>query len=174
MPNRTTDALWERQKGESPQAYEAFVIYRDLGPERSLREVSQRLGKSKTLMDRWSRTHKWVERCRAYENDLDEKARQQALKKYKDMNARHIRIALQMQEKALRAMEELPDEALSAKDVMSFLKESLAIEKLRRADEAGVTSGGGKQDGGQQGGGGRSLAEEIISAYEARKRGEKP
>ena len=169
MPNRTTDALWERQQGESPQAYEAFVIYRDLGAERSIRAVSQKLAKSKTIIDRWSRTNKWVDRCRAYDNHLDEKARQQALKKYKDMNARHIRIALQMQEKALRTMEELPDEALSPKDVMSFLKESLAIEKMRRMEDAGVTTGGGSKSD-SDAPGNRSLADEIISAYEARQR----
>lgn len=54
MP-KWTDKPWERQKGESAQAYEAFVTYRDMGSERSLQAVSQRLSKSIPLIKRWSR-----------------------------------------------------------------------------------------------------------------------
>lgn len=173
MPNRTHDDPWERQKGESQKAYEAFVIYRDLGAERSTAKVSQELGKSKALIQRWCRAWNWVERCRAYDNSLDEAARRKALKKYQDMTARHIRIALQMQEKALADMSELPDGALSPKDILQFLDKAIAVEKAARMEEAGIT-GGKRPDSGQQDGGAPSLADEIIGAYEARKRGEKP
>lgn len=172
MPNRTRDELWERQKSESEQAYEAFVIYRDLGTERSTAKVAQQLGKSLALIQRWCRRWEWVERCRAWDNAKDAEARRAALQKYKDMNARHIKIALQLQQKALKAMEELPDEALSAKDIMTFIDKAIAIEKMTRQDDAGIAPGG-KQDG-TPGGAGRSLADEIIEAYEARKRGEEP
>lgn len=172
MPNRTRDELWERQKGESAQAYEAFVIYRDLGLERSLSKVAQQLDKSRTLMGRWSGDWNWVERCRAWDNAKDAEARRAALQKYKDMNARHVKIALQLQQKALKAMEELPDDALSAKDIMTFIDKAISIEKMTRQDDAGITPGG-KQEA-QQGGAGHSLADDIIQAYEARKRGEEP
>ena len=85
MPNRTKDDLWERQPGESAQAYEAFAIYRDMGSNRSLRVVAEQLSKSDTLIKRWSREKKWGERCRAYDNHLDDVARQEALRKYKKM-----------------------------------------------------------------------------------------
>lgn len=151
MPNRTRDDLWERQKGESAQAYEAFVLYRDLGAERSHVKVAQQLGKSTALISRWSSRWNWVERCRAWENARDEQARRAALQKYKDMNARHIKIALQLQQKALRAMEELPDEALSPKDIMTFIDKAIAIERMTRQEDAGI-SPGGKQESQQDGG----------------------
>ena len=86
-----TDKPWERQKGESEKAFEAFAAYRDMGPERSLRAVGQQLGKSKALMERWSVAHDWQERVRAYENELDKEARAKAVKGRKDMTERHIK-----------------------------------------------------------------------------------
>ena len=51
MP-KWTDKPWERQKGESEKAYEAFAAYRDMGPERSITKVSQSLNKTRTLIGR--------------------------------------------------------------------------------------------------------------------------
>ena len=48
MPKRRPEpeaALpWERQKGETPQAFEAFSIYRDMGSSRSTAKVGRKLG----------------------------------------------------------------------------------------------------------------------------------
>jgi hypothetical protein len=59
---------WDRQPGETGPAYEAFVTYRDLGYARSTASVAQKLGKSKTLMDRWSGLWNWVERTEAWDS----------------------------------------------------------------------------------------------------------
>ena len=129
MPNRTKDDLWERQPGESAQAYEAFAIYRDMGSNRSLRVVAEQLSKSDTLIKRWSREKKWGERCRAYDNHLDDVARQEALRKYKKMRTRHIGIALQLQEKALAELKNLPDGSMTPKDIIQFLDKATELER---------------------------------------------
>ncbi len=58
---------WSRQEGESARAFEAFALYRDMGPERSLAKVGRGLGKSRGLMERWSSAHDWVDRVEALE-----------------------------------------------------------------------------------------------------------
>lgn len=132
MPNRTKDDLWERQPGESAQAYEAFAIYRDMGSNRSLRVVAEQLSKSDTLIKRWSREKKWGERCRAYDNHLDDVARQEALRKYKKMRTRHIGIALQLQEKALAELKNLPDGSMTPKDIIGKAQDSnLRVSRYR-------------------------------------------
>src|SRR5215211_3673678 len=68
---------WEQQPGESARAYEAFALYRDMGPDRSLAKVAQMLGKSKTLLSRWSSEHAWVDRVKALEA-RDEMLRREA------------------------------------------------------------------------------------------------
>lgn len=171
MPNKPRDDLWERQKNESQQAYEAFVVYRDLGAERSITRVVQELNKSRALIGKWSSRFKWVERCRAYDNHLDEIARREAEKRYKEMTSRHIEIATTLQTRALKSLKALPEDAISPKYIIQFLDKALAIEKAARSEEAGIVRGGKSAGGQQQDEGGGSLADEIIAAYEARTRG---
>ena len=59
---------WERREDETPVAYAAFTEYLDQGGDRSTEHVARKLGKSKTLMDRWSSRHDWVERSRAWDS----------------------------------------------------------------------------------------------------------
>ena len=70
-PQDFTPAPWERQIKESPEAWEAFALYRDMGAERSTEKVGKALGKSWDLMQRWSSTHSWVARVLAYDVYLD-------------------------------------------------------------------------------------------------------
>lgn len=58
---------WHQQQGEGDKAYQAFEIYRNLGPARSITTVERTLSKSRGLISRWSSAHQWVARCRAYD-----------------------------------------------------------------------------------------------------------
>jgi hypothetical protein len=131
------ESLWEQQPGESVKAFEAFSVYRNLGVRRSTARVAQQLGKSKTLMDRWSSQWFWVERVRAYDRDLDKKAREQAVKDVRSMTNRHIRIAMKLQERAVKALEDLPTEKLTPKLMLDFLDKATKLERYNRLDEAG-------------------------------------
>lgn len=62
---------WERQTGETTKAFEAFVCYRDLGPERSIRTVARKLGRARSQVEKWARATAWVQRVEAYEVHLD-------------------------------------------------------------------------------------------------------
>lgn len=62
---------WDRQKDESPQAWEAFRQYRDLGPARSVAKVGEECGKNVSLLERWSSRHAWVVRASAWDAEQD-------------------------------------------------------------------------------------------------------
>lgn len=160
MP-KWTDKPWERQKGESAQAYEAFVTYRDMGPERSVTRVSQSLNKSRGLIGRWSSQWNWTERVRAYDNELEKEARAKAVKDRKAMTERHIGIAMQVQKKALEALASLSVEDMSPKDVKEYIKMATDLERLNRTLEE-ESSKGRDSDPAQ-------LADTIIAAYQKRK-----
>ena len=125
---------WERQKGESGPAFQAFCFYRDLLYQeeptgRSLAKVGAKLGKSVTLMERWSTAHEWVERCREYDNEIQREeleARKVAVKK---MQQEHIRLARKMTEKAKKALEELSTMNMKPQDITAMMKAGADLER---------------------------------------------
>lgn len=56
---------FEQQPKESAKAFEAFSMYLNMGPERSLAAVGQKVGKSKSLLERWSAKFDWPGRVQA-------------------------------------------------------------------------------------------------------------
>ena len=64
------DHVWTRREDESSVEYEAFREYLRQGLDRSNVAVAEALGKSSTLMNRWSSTHDWVARSVAYDRYL--------------------------------------------------------------------------------------------------------
>lgn len=57
---------FDRLPRESVKAFMAFRTYLDLGAERSLATVATKVGKSKVLMERWSRKYDWCGRVAAH------------------------------------------------------------------------------------------------------------
>lgn len=148
MPKRQEPEIapWEQQPGESAKAFEAFAIYRDMGVERSLRKLTQQLHKNLTTIRDWSVKWNWQERVRAYDRDLDRQAHAQAVREVRSMTNRHIRIAMQLQAKALQALEQLDVTTLSPKMQLAFLAKATEIERMNRLSAAGMDDSGQQRD----------------------------
>ena len=148
MPKRQEPefAPCEQQPGESAKAFEAFAIYRDMGAERSLRKLTQQLHKNLTTIRDWSVKWNWQERVRAYDRDLDRQAHAQAVREVRSMTNRHIRIAMQLQARALQALEQLDVTTLSPKMQLAFLAKATEIERMNRLSAAGMDASGQQRD----------------------------
>lgn len=129
-----TNKPWERQKGESGKAFETFKIYRDLGDKRTVSAVVKELEKSRSLIDRWGKNWDWEERARAYDNEIEKEAKKQAVKDRKEMVKRHIDVAMEIIEKAIKAFRVMPICDMTPKDIKEFLKFGIELERLNRAD----------------------------------------
>lgn len=127
--NARSENSWERQPGESAKAFEAFELYCELGEERSIRKVAQKLLKSQPLMSRWSSQWKWVSRARDYDNEKKRQELQAEKKAYRTMRERQLGIAIQFQKKAFDALQKLPIEAMTPKDIKEFMKLGAEIER---------------------------------------------
>ena len=65
------EQAWLCHPDETAKAYAAFRYYRDLGEQRAIQKVTQKFTISDTLAKRWSRTHAWVRRARAWDDHQD-------------------------------------------------------------------------------------------------------
>lgn len=107
---------FEQQNRESNKAFAAFKTYLELGAQRSLATVAEKHGKSKTMIERWSRRFDWPARVQAHAAHLAAVERQAieglALEKAVEWDKVHeaVKIAEWQRHKKLIA---LADEMLS-------------------------------------------------------------
>lgn len=99
MGRRRAECEWERKKGESSEAYAAFKLYYQMGDKRSCTRVVQKLNKSRALITGWCGKWNWVERARAYDNELARQEFAEACNAVKKMNEQQAQIGLLIQKK---------------------------------------------------------------------------
>lgn len=138
MTKVNTPQPWERRQDESTKAYEAFSTYRDMGRERSLSKVAEKLQKSDTLIGRWSRTYGWVERAAKWDDEQDrlerEIAQKEQQKAIKDMRKRHADLGQAMLIKAARALAKIPDDEIKPQDISRMVDVASKLERISRGD----------------------------------------
>lgn len=144
---------WERQKSENTKRYEAFCKYRDMHP-RSTAKVAQELGKSTTLIQRWCRENKWVDRVAAWDDEQDRIARQAQIDEIKKMRKRHADLATAMLVKAAKALKQIPVDEIKATDVSRMVETASKLERISRGDAGEVVE---ERDGG--------AAQPIVKFY---------
>jgi hypothetical protein len=131
--------IYCRQRKETSKAFEAFQLYRDLGPERSLAKVGQQLGKSTTLMERWSQKWNWVVRAAAWDEVQDRRIQEAQLKAIAEMKERHAKMGGILQTKALEGLANLVPSQLKPNTLLSFLIQGVKMECEGRGQPSQIT-----------------------------------
>lgn len=136
---------WERQKGETSRAYEAFTVYRDMGPDRSQSKVCKKLSKNRATIGDWSTKYEWVKRATAWDAEQDRIARQSQIDEIKKMRKRHADLATAMLVKAAKALQRIPEDEVKASDVSRLVETASKLERISRGDAGEVVE---ERDGG--------------------------
>ena len=138
MLQQTGIESWTRQPNESPPAFQAFVVYRDLGlGMRSNAKVSRELGKSVTLMNRWSSRWDWVKRVARYDEDIDKQIRERHIKELYEARDRHANLSRLLQTKFLERLRDLSVQDIPVVALANILKVATDVE-LRALGEATI------------------------------------
>lgn len=161
MGDRGVVDPWERQSGESVQAFEAFAVYRDLGPARSVTKAARELDKSRSLLGRWSRQFAWVMRAAAYDREQDRLFLAEQAQARRDIARRHAKLAQAVQSKAVARLQTLDPRELSPSELLRYIQVAAEIER-RAVGEA--PAAGAVEDRDHQGVDVASLSDEERRA----------
>lgn len=141
MGRRRAEYEWERKKGESSESYAAFKLYYQMGDKRSCAKVAKNLGRSNTLISGWCSKWDWVERARAYDNELARQEFAEACNAVKKMNEQQAQIGLLIQKKALEALREMKSKELYPKLLLQYLVQGAGLERKARDSDVEIKTG---------------------------------
>lgn len=147
--------IWEKLPTENINQYTQFCAYRDMAyagkaetvdekgrisynrktEKRSLRRLATSLGlKSAQSLELLSVKFEWQARCEAYDIDLDRRARQAQEEAVIKMREDHALLGAQMIRKALSRLLKMPEEEISAGDLVRLADVGVKIERLSRGE----------------------------------------
>lgn len=61
---------WDRMPNEGMQAYPAFLVYRDMGPDRTYQRVATQLGRHNSQISAWGAKYEWRKRTLAWDDHI--------------------------------------------------------------------------------------------------------
>jgi len=147
--------IWEQLPNESADQYTKFCLYRDMAydgkPEtfdskgipqygrktkkRSLQKLANELElKSKRPLEELSVKFDWGARCEAYDLDLEKRIRQAHESAIIKMTEDHALLGAQMIRKATSRLLKIPEEEISAGDLIRLADVGVKIERLSRGE----------------------------------------
>ena len=136
QPMTQENHVWLRNRTDTDRSFEAYL---ELGGQRSLAKVAEKLGKSVKLMERWSKRHEWQVRTLAHDRHNARLINERVVLGTADMRQRMINQALAMQARAqMRILKMTDDEvaALKPTEIVALMRASADLERrAREVDE---------------------------------------
>lgn len=133
--------IWEKQPSETPKAYLAFTIYRDLPAHvRTLAKAFRVYMDDPnrkvvtTAFRKWYEEWKWVERTDAWDKECDRVRRVQNRNASEDMLKRHANIALLFQNKAVDRMQNINVDDIPIGVLPYWIKIAVDLERQARGE----------------------------------------
>ena len=118
---------WERLPTETGRAYAAFREYRDAGVRRSQADAT---ATSLRTAKRWALQHCWAARATAWDDEINRLEDQERLDALRTMHGNHSRAARALQGFAMRALQELETQQVTAADIARLFELGARLERL--------------------------------------------
>jgi hypothetical protein len=130
-----TKPIWEPQPNESFKLFGRFQLFRDLGANRTQRQVAAEVGITEDQISDAAVRWRWRERAEAYDKHLDEIKVKAVEDAARTMAVRQAKLGMILQDKATAALETLDLSEASVKDVVQLADTGVKIERLARGEQ---------------------------------------
>lgn len=136
---------WDRQPGEGPRPYAQFVVYRDMGPGRSIKKASEKI-KNRSLAYLYQVAHKnrWTERASLYDLEMSRQFNETVIQRRKDMATRHYAVAANMLSKASERLLAVDVDQLSLRDLAYWVETAVKVQRLALGSPTDILEAQGK------------------------------
>ncbi len=151
MKYRKDRPIYERQSGEKRFAWRAFVLYRDIGPDRTLWAVCKPLqdlfsiarqsdhtkkyphgaGVARRL-ETWWKENRWWDRAGAWDRAKAAEKDHQKRIDLEEMEKRHVMESQALQHKGLQALQAMNPSILHPREVLRYLEVAMKLEAMAR------------------------------------------
>ena len=127
---------WEQQPDESDEAYQAFIIFRDAGKNRSVDFVAKSRNCNQSLIYRWRMKFNWHERARLWDRELDNDYRQGLANEKIKASKETIELGRAIRGKAAEALNKLIDDKIiiDKKEIPTWAELGVRLERLALGD----------------------------------------
>ena len=122
---------WERLPNETGPSWQAFVVYRDAGPTRTVESAAQTVGKSRSTMAEFAKRWDWQPRVLAWDAEVDRQRREAFLQLQRQTIKKHVEAAVKLRKLAMEAVDNINASMLASepRDALAFLQAAIKIEQ---------------------------------------------
>lgn len=120
---------WEQLPEESGPAWAAFVVYRDLGPSRTLAKAAETLDKHPTTLSEFGRKYQWEPRVRAWDAYVDRARRAAYLELQIKTVDQHLEDAKIMRREAMDYLKWIDVSGVKPLDALRFMLAAIKTEQ---------------------------------------------
>lgn len=125
---------WDRQYGESLEAYKAFAMFMDAGVSRNFHNVVVRLNKTQEQVESWSIDFAWRKRVKLYDIEQERLRLLHHRNELDRMCDRHAKIARAMSKKLTERLDSVDISELAPKDIAQWFKSIVEVERHALGD----------------------------------------
>ena len=140
---------WERLTGEGSNAFAAFCVFRDFGPERSIRKAvdayemdESKQAKRYRVWRNWCGQYHWRERAADYDRRIDKLKQEELRKTIEAQGEMHRAVTGKMLEVVNKKLDLMDPAELSQGNVTEWVQTAIKAER----EAAGLITSSGKAE----------------------------
>jgi thymidylate synthase len=140
---------WELLTGETPLAFSAFCVFRDLGSERNIRKAVEAVEKDGAAQTKkynvwrnWAAQFRWRERAADYDNYLEKLKQGELRKTIEAQGEMHRAVTGKMLDVVKKKLDTMNPAELSQGNVSEWVQTAIKSER----EAAGLVVGNGKPE----------------------------